>query len=294
MKCTIFLIFLGAIISEANAEAAQRLYPHYEDPSFYYGEDFARLGNMQPSQLRKTLFRILNNPHTRDQGKPDKIVEKCKSSDKACFPVRSLSYKDVRRYLFGHVYLERDADGGLFIAPIYCDKKITNGISEYSIPSVSETGLNTEHVFPKAHFRRSRSSSRYGEMKTDIHHLAPSMMKVNSFRGSFHFGYPNTSFESVSGCPESVRGIGAARDGGQVVFLPRSKVRGDVARMVMYFSVRFNVAIQNVEEGMLRSWHESDPVDNKEYERNRLRYSVQGNRNPFVDFPSLARSISDF
>ena len=71
-------------------------------------------------------------------------------------------------------------------------------------------------------------------------------------------------------------------------------MRGDVARMVMYFSVRFNVAIQNVEEGMLRSWHESDPVDSKEYERNRLRYSVQGNRNPFVDFPSLARSISDF
>ena len=46
--------------------------------------------------------------------------------------------------------------------------------------------------------------------------------------------------------------------------------------MVAYFN-RFDVAIQNV-EGMLRQWHESDPVDEKEFEE-MSKYSVHSNRN---------------
>jgi hypothetical protein len=251
---------------------------------------------MSPDSLRHYLNSILNRAHVRTPGYPDIIVDKCdtKQSSTNCFPVRSLSYSEVRQFLFGHVYLERDLDGQFFVAPIYCNQKVKHGVGPNRIPSVGTTGLNTEHVYPKAHFKRSRNGGRYSEMKTDIHHLAPSLMKVNSFRGSFHFGYPNSDVSNVDGCPESVRGKGAARGGSQTVFLPKADVRGDVARMIFYFSIRFDVAIQNVEEGLLRSWHHSDPVTKTEQHRNNLRYSVQGNRNPLVDFPHLVDLISDF
>jgi deoxyribonuclease I len=284
-------------VSLANQSNYQKFYPDYKDVSNYYGEDFSLIDAMSPGEVRKYINRLLNSAHIREDYKADKIVLTCKgntSDAKKCYPVKHLSYSEVRKQLFGRVHLEKDRDGQFFVNPIYCDKKVTAGVGPGLLPSMGTSGLNTEHVFPKAHFKRSRNGQRYGEMKTDIHHLAPSIANVNSFRGSFHFGYPNSSIKSVDGCGESVRGTGAARRGSQIVFLPRAEVRGDVARMVMYFSIRFDVAIQNVEEGMLRQWHESDPVDEKEYERNNRRYSVQGNRNPFIDFPGLVQYIQDF
>lgn len=296
-------VFTGALIvsnlalSKGYYQESSRkieLYPDYSHASLYYGDQLPNFSKMDPQSLRDHLFNILNKPHIRSSKSPDVIVDTCGENNTNCYKVRSLSYTEARKMLFGHVYLERDLDGHFYVTPIYCDQKISEGVGPGRLPSTATSGLNTEHVFPKAHFKRSRSGGRYGEMKTDIHHLAPSLMKVNSFRGSFHFGYPNSRVDSVDGCPESIRGVGAARGGSQIVFLPRPEVRGDVARMIMYFSVRYDVAIQNVEEGMLRSWHEADPVDPHEVKLNTLKYEVQGNRNPFIDYPQLVNMISDF
>jgi endonuclease I len=41
-------------------------------------------------------------------------------------------------------------------------------------------------------------------------------------------------------------------------------------------------------------WHESDPVDQEELERNQMVFEIQGNRNPFIDQPNLVSQISDF
>jgi len=42
---------------------------------------------------------------------------------------------------------------------------------------------------------------------------------------------------------------------------------------------------------LLIKWHRDDPVSEKEINRNNEVYRVQGNRNPFVDFPELAEHI---
>ena len=41
----------------------------------------------------------------------------------------------------------------------------------------------------------------------------------------------------------------------------------------------------------LREWHQADPVDDAERNRNQIIYSWQGNRNPFIDHPEFAASI---
>lgn len=79
--------------------------------------------------------------------------------------------------------------------------------------------------------------------------------------------------------------------------------KGDVARAIFYMSVRYNAL--NVINGnpadttvgqmgdlaTLLAWHENDPSDDFEMNRNNFIYTWQRNRNPFIDHPSLARYI---
>ena len=44
---------------------------------------------------------------------------------------------------------------------------------------------------------------------------------------------------------------------------------------------------------VLLDWHEQDPVDQKEIDRNNNGFLHQGNRNPFVDNPDYALAIWD-
>jgi hypothetical protein len=42
---------------------------------------------------------------------------------------------------------------------------------------------------------------------------------------------------------------------------------------------------------LLMRWHHSDPVSAKEVKRNNAVYSIQNNRNPFIDYPIFADCI---
>ena len=63
---------------------------------------------------------------------------------------------------------------------------------------------------------------------------------------------------------------------------------------MFYFSVHYQLPIEASQEATLRAWDKLDPIDELERERNDKIEKIQGNRNPFVDYPNLADQVKDF
>lgn len=171
---------------------------------------------------------------------------------------------------------------------------IHSGISRSKIDFGGNTGdWNREHVWAKSHgdFGNDPPAG------TDAHHIRPSDVQINGTRGNLDF---DNGGNPVNNCP------GCLVDGDS--FEPRDGAKGDVARMILYMAVRYEGGsgepdlevvdevntYPNPEHGKLSTllqWHEQDPVDEFEMNRNEVVYSYQQNRNPFVDHPEFVEDI---
>jgi deoxyribonuclease I len=201
---------------------------------------------------------------------------------------KSFSYAQARRILFNDIHLKKDRDG-YFIEGVYCQRKhypFGGAAPGERLPNANK--FNTEHTWPQSKFSRHFSKST---QKTDMHHLYPTFSKINSERGNLPFAEV-TRGRKLS-CHESQ--IGSARNtrGGNY-FEPPSEHKGNVARAIFYFSVRYKMPLDGVQERYLRNWHREDPVDRDERERNETISRHQRNRNPFIDSPELVDQVEDF
>ncbi|MGW8375050.1 endonuclease [Streptomyces sp. ODS28] len=180
-------------------------------------------------------------------------------------------------------------------------KKSSNVILLYSGRSESKDAngggaddWNREHVWAKSHGDFGTSPGP----GTDVHHLRPADVSVNSTRGNKDF---DNGGEEVEGAP------GNRTDDDS--FEPRDAVKGDVARMILYMAVRWDgqegapdlEPNDKVDNGsapaigklsVLKKWSEEDPPDDFEKNRNSVIYEkYQHNRNPFVDHPEWVGKI---
>lgn len=206
---------------------------------------------------------------------------------------KSFSYRTARKHLFGKLHLRQNSSG-YYVKDLYCNKNITNKdisnskkIGPMMIPD--HRIINCEHTWPQSRFSKRESKST---QKSDLHHLFPTDSNANSTRG-------NKKFADVYGrplgydCKDSSKGR-PINGGHKESFEPPSEHKGNVARALFYFSIRYRISIDPVEESYLKRWHREDPVDNEESDRNNQIQNIQGNRNPFIDHPQLVESISDF
>ncbi|MFO7969030.1 MAG: endonuclease, partial [Candidatus Izemoplasmatales bacterium] len=131
---------------------------------------------------------------------------------------------------------------------------------------------NREHVWPQSLLNYDST------MTSDLHNLKPADPSENSTRGNKYYDYFTTND----------------------TYEPRDEVKGDVARILFYMMVMYDelnlvdYAPGTYEMGLLQvllEWHELDPVDDFERNRNDVIYSYQGNRNPFIDFPEYVDMI---
>ena len=146
--------------------------------------------------------------------------------------------------------------------------------------------MNVEHSWPQSHFT---SQFPKGFQKADLHILFPTDSKINSIRGNYPYGDTVSTLEAP--CQEAVLGLNSS---GERVFEPDDVIKGDMARAIFYFSVRYKSKVDKNQEMSLRQWHELDPPDAREIELNEQIFEIQKNRNPFIDNPEYVDQIDDF
>ena len=169
------------------------------------------------------------------------------------------------------------------------DPKVSGNIlSFYSRISIDGrwdgTTYNREHVWPQA-----KSGGLFQDVNnntlgagSDLHHIRPTIISENTERGNKIFGSEYT---------------------------PTDDVKGDCARICLYLYAHYsnringsgsnrssyvgNLILGNVftTNSVLKQWNELDPVDELERARNEYCYSLQGNRNPFIDHPEWVNKV---
>ena len=278
---TKLLIFLTLILSSLTSFA--KVSDYYPD---VYRHDLEK-NNISSDRLSRVLFAILTKYHNPTDDGADKLSDRCETD--GCYRHKVLSYSEARTYLFGKIHLKSDHNGH-FVEDVYCLKKFrrNHGVGPMRIPNSNI--INCEHTWPQSKFT---SSFPRDMQKSDLNHLYPTDSKANSIRGNYPFasvyGGP-----IASNCQESYIGDAADVFKRGNYFEPPQNHKGNVARAIFYFSVRYRMPISSTQEAHLRVWHEQDPVDSEEMRRNNIIQEVQGNRNPFIDFPQLVQSIEDF
>lgn len=172
-----------------------------------------------------------------------------------------------------------------------------NAAQEYN----NAQGWSREHVWAKSHGGFDTDDIP----GTDVHALRPADISVNSARSNLDFDNGGTIYVDGDGVTE------CRKDGDS--WEPRDAVKGDVARMLFYMATRYEGDNSEIELELadavntvnsygintgyhgklstLLEWHNSDPVDSFEINRNNVIYSYQGNRNPFIDHPEYVGKI---
>ncbi len=191
----------------------------------------------------------------------------------------SLGYNTARDRMFETI----DDYGGDTIECVYTGKKIyatTRTIAQ-------NLGFNTEHTWPQSAFNSA------DPMVSDLNHLYPTDATPNSIRSNYPFGWV------VSGVTWSVGGSRLGKDANNAtVFEPRDIHKGNVARTMLYFILRYTsnygTFLDAPQEKAYREWNKLDTVESRERRRNNYLQQYQGKRNPLIDHPEFTDRIYSF
>lgn len=234
----------------------------------FYPQDFAyqiQSGKLKDLALKNSLLAIISYPH------------------------HALGYDKARQILFGKLYLEQDARG-YFLRDTYCHKEFRGPhIGPFLIPDHNE--INVEHTWPQ-----SKYGARDEKYKVcDLHHLFMADNTGNKARANNPFAETTQGSSAAPDCPDSqIEKVPTLNGKISFVFEPPQEHKGNVARALFYFAIRYKLSLDPAQEKTMRLWNKLDPVDAKERENNEIIEEFQGNRNPFIDFPELSDSIADF
>lgn len=168
--------------------------------------------------------------------------------------------------------------------------------------------FNREHTVPQSYF-----GAGVQPMYSDAHFVLPTDKVVNATRNDYPYGVvPNPTWTSTNGSKlGNNSNSGYAAGYSQTVFEPVDEYKGDIARLLLYFAVRYEDQLtafytsststakvmfdgtsdhtfSNTFLSILLKWHQQDPVSAKEITRNDAIYARQDNRNPFIDHPEYA------
>lgn len=170
-------------------------------------------------------------------------------------------------------------------------------------PKASVSGFDIEHRLPKSWW-----GGDVNRAYCDLYHLVPGDYSANRSKSNHAPGIPtDTTFWNGSFATGSNPAYPVSK-----VFCPDDEYKGDFARTYFYIAAAYGdelrwddksaepaacVTNQSYLEfkpwliSILLDWHRMDPVSEAEVERARRVQMIQGNRNPFIDYPDLVEYI---
>lgn len=234
-------------------------------------DPYAALGRLEGAELKRAVSKIAARGH------------------------RPLSYRGL-----WDVLKEADQHPSRpgHVVGIYSRAAIPVHCAEGKAPASCAQTWNREHVWPKSKAFPRRDQWAH----TDAHHIAAELVRCNSLRGNFDLAVGGELYPECA----SRRGKGASAS-----WEPSDAAKGQVARMLMYVAVRYEgdpmgdktpnleLVQRPTRDGepnlgklcVLLRWAEAFPVTPQERDRHAAVVRHQGNRNPFIDRPDLARRI---
>ena len=232
--------------------------------------------------------------------------------------VYSLNYDDLK-ITVNQTDLDKYYENDGTILDIYSEKPAGPDAYSYTsanlIGSANAEGLgwNREHIMPQNTFY-----SAY-PMYSDLFFVVPTDARINQLRSNYPYGKGGTTvYHSFTNGSKILSNATPNATYTGRVFEPIDEFKGDVARSLLYFAVRYEGKLgafnfttnandltkdQNPLDGteekaydnwyiaMLLNWHQQDPVSQREIDRNNAVYLLQKNRNPFIDRPDWVGAI---
>lgn len=183
----------------------------------------------------------------------------------------------------------------------YVIDRYSNNRLKFGTQGSTVSGMNIEHSFPKSWWGGSKTQAYQ-----DLYNLMPSDSKANSSKSNYGMGEV-TDVTCDNGCIKV--GTGTADKSGVNLWQPSKQWEGDFARGYMYMATAYQdytwsnaEALHSLTQGdyptlkpwaykLYIKWAKEDKVDETEVKRNEAVYKIQGNRNPFIDFPNLMEYI---
>ena len=210
-----------------------------------------------------------------------------------------------------------------FNETFYSGKRVNGyqGNREHVWPAANSAGLWTHDLLDD-------NKNPYVGGGSDLYHVRMANSTTNTLRGNSHFidfdDFPSLSsyltlcYESGDAKPLKV--FGAEKNGSVYQYASRVEVddsfKGDVARILAYLWLHYSnwqttpeskkdkcgnltfksvLGYDSIEkcQRVLCMWNKIDPPSDVEIHRNTTVKKIQGNRNPFVDFPGLMNACFD-
>lgn len=159
-------------------------------------------------------------------------------------------------------------------------------------------GMNIEHSFPQSWWGGSNCT-----LKKDLYNIMPCESKINSAKSNYGMGEV-TDVKKTNGATK----IGTGN--GMQLWEPADEWKGDFARGFMYIvtayqdyqnkwtsegtKTLYNNTYPTLKEWASKlylKWARQDRPDDLEIKRNEAVSQIQGNRNPYVDFPNLMEYV---
>lgn len=183
---------------------------------------------------------------------------------------RPLSYSKAREVMFLRLFNESGKVRGVYSEEYV---RVTNRIPD-------DTIMNTEHSWPRS------KGAAHGAANTDLHHLYPTKSFINSKRSSHPFCNVDYVAWSYNGSK-----LGHTSQRGSLCFEPPHSIKGDIARGMLYFALRYRKSISSFYLALYSDWSRLDPVSPEEFWRNDEIQKAQGNLNPFVSYPFMIELV---